>query len=106
MRSIFPTWYQTPLNPPAVIEVVILNWLAQEVPAPAELMAALICLAGWRRVEVNGFMANRDWTEAMYEPSQICKHEYRYWGGWAARERRVALLRSIAGSSQSQGTKR
>ena len=100
MRGIFPTWYQTPLNPPAVIEVVILNWLAQEVPAPAELIAALICLSGWRRLEVNGFMANRDWTAGMYEPSQISRHEYQYWGGWAARERRIAsLLKSSASTA-------
>lgn len=77
--TIFPTWYQSPLNPPSVIECVVINWLAQELPAPAELIEALAHLAGWRRVDIVRYMANLDWTAAMYEGQPVSLHEQELW---------------------------
>jgi len=77
LGSLFPTWYQTALNPPSVIEFVIINWLAMEVPAPRDIAAILLTIRGWTHREVYDFMRAWDWTASMYEHEPIahCEHE-------------------------------
>jgi hypothetical protein len=79
VRDIFPIWYQTPLNPASVIECVIINWLAQELPIPEELAQALLQIKGWRRADVIEFMKDWDWTAGMYEGQPIARYEHEMW---------------------------
>jgi hypothetical protein len=64
LRSIFPTWYMAPVPAPTLQQLVIANWLAQEINAQAEeKMPALREIRGWRRRDVLTWLEDFDWTE-------------------------------------------
>jgi hypothetical protein len=63
-RSIFPTWYMAPAPAQTLQQLVIANWLAQEIDAQAEeRMPALREIRGWRRRDVLTWLEDFDWTE-------------------------------------------
>jgi hypothetical protein len=62
VRSLLPQWYQCPIPQHTFVQFLLVNWLLQEVRAPAELAVALAMLSGWRRREVLDYLASYDWT--------------------------------------------
>ena len=69
LRSIFPRHYQSPIPAHWVVELVLINWLLEELPAPAEFAQALAMLSGWRRREVLDYIAAHDWTVSACDPN-------------------------------------
>lgn len=48
-----------------VIQIIIMDWLMQEVAADPELMVQAELLTGWRNREVYEYIKSFDWTQHM-----------------------------------------
>ena len=69
--GIVPARWVLPAIPTYTVQIIIVDWLYRELPAPATIASDLERLKGWRNREVYEYVKTFDWTARMYEGQKV-----------------------------------